>query len=130
MISNKPVIFFDGVCGLCNKFVDFLIVRDKKHIFLFAPLQGVTAKQMLPPIADMESVIFLETSGLSDKSTAAIRILIYLGGIWILAGIFLAVPKFIRDPIYNVIAKNRYKMFGKKESCRIPTPEERARFLD
>ena len=131
MIPNKPIIFFDGVCGLCNKFVDFLIVRDKKQTFLFAPLQGLTAKQSLPTIADMESVLLLDPSGsLCDKSTAAIKILIRLGGIWKLAGIFFVVPKFIRDPVYSVIAKNRYKIFGKKESCRLPTPEERSRFLD
>ncbi len=126
----KPIIFFDGVCGLCNKSVDFLIVRDKKQIFLFAPLQGETAKQKLPPVADMESVVLLDEKGMHDKSTAALKILIRLGGIWKLSVIFFAVPKFIRDPIYNVIAKNRYKIFGKKESCRLPTPEERVRFLD
>lgn len=146
---RNPVIFFDGVCGLCNLFVDFVMARDKSFRFRFSPLQGETAAAVLkaPPgqgpaaaqgvaaesllddVEGLKSVILWDEQGLHRKSKAALRVLAGLGGLWSLTRLFLLVPAFLRDPVYDFIAKNRYRWFGKKESCRMPTPSERARFL-
>lgn len=124
-----PILFFDGVCNLCNGFVDFLIRRGAS--ISYAPLQGSTAAKLLP--ADklrLETVVLWENGKVSDKSDAAIRVISALPGFWkifVLARIF---PRFIRDGVYDLVASNRYSLFGKRESCRLPTPEERKLFLD
>ena len=128
----EPVIFFDGICGLCNHFVDFVIARDRAGIFRFAPLQGETARQRLPAaeLRDFTTMVLWDEQGVFRKSTAAIRVLKRLTGVWRLVGITLqAVPRPIRDAAYSLVARNRYTIFGKKESCRMPTPAERGRFL-
>lgn len=128
---EQYIVYFDGVCGLCNRFVDFLIRKDTKHRLLFAPLQGETAAKNLgvDPNQEFDSVIFSEGGKLRYKSSAALRIMSTMGGAWKLMRIFLIIPGFIRNFVYDIIANNRYKLFGKKESCRIPTKEERQRFL-
>src|SRR5262245_50647079 len=106
-----PVIFFDGVCGLCNKFVDWVMRRDRNKIFRFAPLQGVTAGArfaQLPPSEENWSVIYVDENGSYLRSTAALKILVRLGGCHKLWGAFLIVPTFIRDAVYRFIAKRRY----------------------
>jgi len=130
-LENQDIIFFDGICGLCNKFIDFILRHDKGNKFLFSTLQGETAKKLLPlPITkDLESVVFIENGFIYYKSGAALRILTKLGGIWKIMKVFLFVPKFVRDLVYDFIAKNRYNLFGKKETCRLPTPEEKTKFL-
>ena len=131
---GHPVIFFDGVCGLCNSFADAVLRRDKEALFRLAPLQGETAKKLLGEAAEdpLEwSVVYMDENGVHYRSTASLRIVKRLGGFWGgVAGVLLWVPASIRDAIYGVIARNRYRWFGRKESCRIPRPHERAQFLD
>lgn len=128
---NMKIIFFDGVCGLCNGFVDFIIKIDKKKIFLFSPLQGAYASTQLPETMtqDLTSVVLLIDGKTYTKSEAVQKILREIGGIWVLSSIFTVVPRFIQNSIYDQIAKNRYQLFGKKKLCRIPTEEERSRFV-
>ena len=129
---NAPVIFFDGVCGLCNSFVDWVMRRDKKKIFLFTPLQGKTAKetfgQSLMPDGEW-TINYVDEKGRYERSGAVLRIIIRLDGGWKLMGIFLIVPPFIRDGVYKFIAKRRYRWFGKRDVCRLPSPQEKGRFL-
>jgi predicted DCC family thiol-disulfide oxidoreductase YuxK len=129
---SGPIIFFDGVCGLCNTSVDQVIRWDRRGVFKFAPLQGETARQLLTS-ADtqrLDSVALLDHGRIYRKSAAAVRILWQLGALPSIAGTLMwLVPKPIRDWGYGVIARNRYRWFGKKETCRMPTPAERARFL-
>ena len=127
----QRVIFFDGVCGLCNAWVDFILKRDRAGIFSFAPLQGNYAKEMEPEASEnLNTMIYLVSGQRYYRTGAILRILRDLGGIWYLAWVFWFVPFFIRDFFYGLIARNRYRIFGKKENCRIPTPEEKVRFLD
>jgi len=126
------IVFFDGVCGLCNRFVDYLIQADKQQRLRYAPLQGLTFErlktQFTVPIPD--SVVFYADNKFSTKSTAALEILTQLGGRHRILKIFFLIPTFIRDAIYDFVAKNRYNWFGKKETCRIPSLEEKSLFLD
>lgn len=128
-----PVVFFDGVCNLCNGSVNFLIDRDARGRLLFAPLQGPTFRQVReahPELEELGSIVLLDEAGVHLKSKAALRILTALGGVWRLASILYLVPRPLRDLLYDFVAKRRYRWFGKSESCRIPTPELRARFLE
>lgn len=129
--EQKPVIFFDGVCGLCNGFVDFIISIDKHNHYLFSPLQSKFAEKTLPPelIKDLNSVICLENNKIYKKSNAVLVIMKSLGGFWKLSQFGLLIPEFLRDKIYDFVARNRYRFFGKKATCRLPTPEERSRFI-
>lgn len=150
--TPDPVIFFDGVCGLCNHFVDFVMARDKAQVFRFAALQGETAAARLQgrfppapalrPASDsgeenpspdgavpLRSVILWEGDVLHHNSDAALRIIARLGGIWSLARAFLLVPRPLRDLAYGFVARNRYRWFGRRETCRLPTPAERKLFL-
>lgn len=133
-MNNSPLVLFDGVCNFCNYWVNFSIKRDKKKKLFFAPLQGETAKNLLSQFdldADqLASVILIEKGRIYTQSSAALRLCRHLDGFWKLGYGLMIVPKFIRDFFYNIIARNRYKWFGKKESCMIPTPEQRSRFLD
>lgn len=131
-MNAPPVIYFDGYCGLCNGFVDFVLARDRRRRFRFAPLQGTTATARFGAPGDVDpTTILLEDSGtVYERSTAALRIITDLGGVWRLAGILRLVPRFIRDAIYDWIARHRYGWFGKRDACRLPSPEERAVFLD
>lgn len=129
---QKPIIFFDGVCAMCNAFVDVIIRIDRKQIFLFAPIQGTTAQELLPPLGDNPkewSMVYMDETGIYRQSDASLMVYKRIGGIWGLLGLLWYVPRFIRDPVYRFIANNRYRWFGKKETCRIPTAEERVRFL-
>ncbi|MGP0630554.1 thiol-disulfide oxidoreductase DCC family protein [Nitrospina sp. 32_T5] len=130
--EQPPIIFFDGMCGLCNGFVDFLIRADKVQVFRFSPLQGEAAGRVLGTTGkySLDSVVLVEGDRVSSKSTAALRIFRRLGGIWSLLWALRWVPLPVRDGIYEWIARNRYRLFGKKATCRIPSPEERTRFLD
>jgi predicted DCC family thiol-disulfide oxidoreductase YuxK len=132
-MTDKPVIFFDGICNLCNGFVQFIIKHDKKANFRFAALQSDFAKQELSKknitVEELSSVIILTEKGIFTKSTAALKIASQLNGFWKVAYIFIIIPKFIRDFVYDIIAKNRYKWFGKENHCMIPTPELKERFL-
>lgn len=127
--NNHPIIFFDGVCGLCNSFVDFVIQRDKRRRFLFAPLQGTTADEYNVSLEEYNSVILLQEGKVLKKSSAAIAILAQLPGLFRLIRILLLVPEIIRDWVYDLVAANRYRWFGKREICRIPSREEQLRFM-
>lgn len=125
------IVFFDGVCGLCNQFVSFLIRYDKKRRLVFSPLQGMTIqKTKAASFANEQTIVFLKGDLMFVKSKAAIEAVATLGGIWTLCKVFLFVPRFIRDFIYSWIARHRYQWFGKKEACRIPTLEEKPHFLE
>jgi predicted DCC family thiol-disulfide oxidoreductase YuxK len=124
------IIFFDGNCALCNRFVCFLLKHDKKKMLLFAPLQGKTIQQTKAyNIKDRESVIFLKGELLFIKSEAILEVLASLDGIWKIVKILKSIPRWIRDFFYDVIAKKRYAWFG-NASCRIMTKEEKGRFLE
>lgn len=127
------VILFDGVCNLCNSSVNFVIERDKKDKFRFAALQSEEGKQMLLEQGEdseyLDSIVLVKNGKVYSKSTAALHIAKNLSGLWPVLSVFLIIPKFIRDFFYDIIAKNRYKWFGKKNECRIPTPELAAKFL-
>lgn len=130
----KPLILFDGVCNLCNGAVKFTIKRDPSGKIMFAPLQSETGKKLLAkfnlPENDYESFVFIEDGKAYQKSTAALHVLRYLRGGWPLMYAFIIVPPFIRNGIYSLIANNRYKLFGRQESCMVPTPEIKKRFLN
>ena len=129
---KQPIIFFDGVCNLCNGFVDWLMKADKKGIFKVASLQGETAKQMLKDPAvytGLASVILFDEEGEHKKSAAVCRILKRLGGIYQVLGIFCFIPEGLRNGLYDFVAKNRYRWFGVRQTCRLPAPREQERFL-
>jgi predicted DCC family thiol-disulfide oxidoreductase YuxK len=132
--DDHPIILFDGVCNLCNSIVQFVIKKDKKKQFLFASLQGKTGQEVLKkfnlPVNDFNSFIILEADKIYTRSTGALRMLKKLGGGWKLFYGFIILPRFIRDAVYNWIARNRYKWYGKRDECMIPTPELKERFFD
>lgn len=130
--SKTPVLFFDGVCGLCNRFVDLALSRDRSGTLLFAPLQGRTARDVLGPESgeQLETVVLADDRGVHRRSSAVVRVLWRLGG-WrrAAAALLWVIPRPIRDMGYRCVVRNRYRWFGRKEACRMPTPEERDRFL-
>lgn len=125
------VVLFDGVCGLCNSSVDFIMAEDRDRIFRFAPLQGESARRLAPDydVNQMDSVALRDEDGLHMRSAAILHIGVRLGGLWRLALLGFLIPAPLRDVVYDWVARNRYRWFGKKESCRMPTPEERSLFL-
>ena len=132
-MKESPVILFDGVCNFCNGAVNFIIQRDKKSLIKFAALQSEAGRKLLQrfnlPIDELSSIILIEDGNVFTQSSAALKLCKYLTGLWPLMYGFIIVPLFLRDGIYKWIAKNRYKWFGKKDHCMIPTPEVRTRFL-
>ncbi len=132
-MNTQPIILFDGICNFCNSAVNFVIKKDKKGIVKFTPLQSNAGQQLLQqynlPTEEMSSFVFIDEGKAYTRSTAAIKVCKYLSGLWPLCKVFIIVPKFIRDGLYNWIAKNRYKWFGERDACMIPTPEVRERFL-
>ena len=131
---ESPVIFFDGVCNLCNSSVIFIIKRDQKKRFRFSSLQSDFASKMLPDSLthqnELPSLVLLDQGGNAlTKSTAALTIAKRLSGLWPALYIFIIVPIFIRHFVYDLVAKNRYKWFGKKNQCMIPAPELKDRFI-
>jgi CTP:molybdopterin cytidylyltransferase MocA/predicted DCC family thiol-disulfide oxidoreductase YuxK len=125
------IIFFDGYCGLCNRFVDFALRHDRDRRLRFSPLQGATAAELLQGInaADPATIVFLDEDGSVERSSAVLRIMGQLGGPWTLATFLLLIPRPVRDAVYDWVARHRFRWFGRKDSCRVPTPEERAFFL-
>lgn len=127
------IILFDGICNLCNGTVQFIIKRDKKNLFRFASLQGdfgqETLKRLGMPVTNPHSFVLMEGDKIYTHSTGALRVLKHLGPFWSILYIFILVPRFIRDGVYNFIARNRYNWFGKKETCYLPTPNLKDKFL-
>jgi predicted DCC family thiol-disulfide oxidoreductase YuxK len=128
------VIFFDGVCNLCNSSVNFVIDRDPKGLFKFATLQSSFAKELLERESinslALESIVFYSDNRLYKRSRAALEIARKMSGGWPLFYALIIVPRFLRDSIYNLVATKRYKWFGRTDSCRIPTRELESRFVD
>lgn len=129
--TPERIVFFDGVCGLCNRFVDHLLRIDRKHVLRFAPLQGTTAQELLPPgLADaLESVVYLRDGEVIKDSGAGLLILIELGGWRKLHRGWFIFPRAVRDAVYRWLARHRYRWFGKRDACRVPSGEEVERFL-
>ena len=130
--ADFSIILFDGVCNLCNGSVNFIIDHDKKNRFKFTSLQSDKGQELLKKHnlnQALESIILIENKMAYQKSDAALHISKKLSFPFSSLYIFIIVPQFIRDKIYNLIARNRYKWFGKSESCRIPTPELKAKFI-
>lgn len=135
-LNNKKIVLFDGVCNLCTSTVKFIIKRDRKDIFRFASLQSEIGKQLMEErhidTTTNSSIVVIEPQvAYYLKSSAAIEIAKELGGLWPVFQVFSYIlPEGIRDSLYELIAKNRYKWFGKKDSCMIPTPALKSKFLD
>ena len=131
--SGKIVVLFDGVCNLCNGAVQFIIRRDPSSQCRFASLQSDYGQSQLLKFGldptKLHSIIVLENERIYERSDAALKIASRLAGPWPLLKFFGILPRFLRDGVYDVIAKNRYKMFGRKDSCMIPTPDLRERFV-
>lgn len=128
----QKIILFDGECNFCNGSVLFIIKRDPKAVFFFASLQseiGIQLKARHNISVDDDSFILIENSRAYTKSTAALRVARKLTGLWKLSYIFIIVPSFIRNLFYRFFARNRYKWFGKRETCMMPTPDIQKRFL-
>lgn len=130
---DHAVIFFDGVCNLCNHSVQFIIKRDHKDYFRFAALQSDIANQKLSDFdlksENLKTIILLEDGKVYLRSTAALRIAKHLSGGWPILFGFIIIPAFIRDFVYQLIASNRYRIWGKTESCMVPSPDLKAKFL-
>ena len=129
--GKNPKVLFDGVCNLCNGAVNFIMKRDRKKQFRFVTLQseaGKFLKEKFNIPSSTDSVILIFQNQIVTESDAAIKIAWLLPFPWKLAVVFNFIPKKIRDKMYRWVAKNRYKWFGKKETCRVPTPEEREFF--
>ena len=129
------ILFFDGYCNLCNQTVDWLLRRDKNAKIKFASLQGEAAKKNLPPpvsaSADPDTVIYLKDDQIYERSTAILKCLVDIGGpMALLAKILFFIPTSLRDFSYRLVAKNRFKIFGRRNTCRIPTESEKSRFLE
>lgn len=134
MISeNTIIVLFDGVCNLCNGSVQFIIKRDPRGIFRFASLQSefgqLQLKKFNLPGHVLHSIISIEKGVCYQRSDAALKIASRLPGLWPVLSIFRIVPRFIRDAAYDLIALNRYRFFGKQESCMLPTPALKSRFI-
>lgn len=133
MKENQPLIIFDGVCNLCHGAVNFIIKRDKLGLFLFTTMQSDYAQELIKShgISDpeLDTFLLIKDGKIYERSNAALEITKDLSGLWYWLRIFLIVPTSIRDILYNLIAKNRYRVFGKKDQCMVPTPELQQRFL-
>lgn len=133
--EGKKIVLFDGVCNLCNNFVQTIIKHDKKDIYRFASLQSEYGQQVQKYLGlnpnNVKSIILYEPGvAYFHKSEAALRIIKSFGGVYSLIGIFRILPNFIGNAVYDLVAFNRYRWFGKKDSCMIPTAELKAKFLD
>jgi len=132
--SPASVVLFDGVCNLCNGSVNFFLSIDRGKHLKFASLQSNFGQSTLVELGKdpthFDSILFLHQGKVYERSGAVLRIMGRIGGIWSLAVCFLVAPAFLRDACYNLIARNRYRFFGKSDTCRIPTPEEAERFME
>ena len=131
--SKYGIILFDGVCNLCNHAVDFVIRRDRHDRFRFASLQEPFLVEFLKshqiPRAYLDSIVFVYQDKVYIKSRAALEIARLMGGFWKMLYVLVLVPSFLRDPVYDWIARNRYRWYGKRNTCRVPSPKEATKFL-
>ncbi len=130
----NAVVLFDGVCNLCNSSVQFIIKRDPKSNIHFSALQSNYGKEQLNkfniPASSFESIVLIKNGKMYQRSNAVLEICRLMGAMWPALYVFKIIPAFIRDWMYNWIANNRYRWFGRKDECMIPTPALKARFLD
>lgn len=127
------ILFFDGVCSLCNASVDLVMRHDRRERFRFASLQSPFCEQFMRqndawPLRH-DSLVLWEGGRLYHRSDAALRVAMLLGGAWYAAAVGYLIPRMLRDAVYDAIARHRYKWFGSRDTCRVPTPQERSRFL-
>jgi predicted DCC family thiol-disulfide oxidoreductase YuxK len=131
--NEAPVLLFDGICNLCNSTVQFAIKRDLPGRLKFASLQSHSGQAMLKkfglPESDFDSLVFITGGNCFLRSSAVLHVLKELGGGWKLLYIFIVIPRPLRDFFYNILAKNRYKLFGRRTTCMVPSPENKQRFL-
>jgi predicted DCC family thiol-disulfide oxidoreductase YuxK len=134
MENDHPTILFDGVCNFCNAGINFIIKQDRKKVFRFATLQSEAGQKLSEqyrlPTKNFQSFVLIDKGKAYTKSTAGFKVYGQLPWYWKWTQLFWIVPRFITDAVYDFIARNRYKWFGKKESCIIPTADVRERFLD
>lgn len=132
--GDDSVVLFDGVCNLCNGFVQFIVPRDSDRQFHFASLQSDVGQELLEehglPTDELKSMVLIKGDDCYVKSEAAIRIAAQLGGVYALLSPFRFVPRSIRDRVYEFVANNRYRWFGKKDQCMMPTGDVKTRFLE
>lgn len=132
-MTENNIVIFDGVCNLCNWSVRFIIERDSRSVFKFASVQSAIGEKLLReyaiPFTEPKSVILLKNGQIHEKSSAALEIAAELDGFWRVLVILRLIPRPVRDFIYNWIARNRYRWFGKREVCMVPTTDQKARFL-
>ena len=132
-MDEQPVILFDGVCNFCNSAVNFVIKRNAKKDIQFAAMQSEAGRELLAkfslPVNEMLSFVFIEKGKAYQRSGASLRLCRHLNALWPLCFGFIIVPGFIRDGIYNWIAQNRYKWFGSRTECMVPSPEIKSRFI-
>ena len=132
-LSEPSIVLYDGVCHFCTASVQFIIKRDPTARFRFASQQSPTGRALLAKAGlpqSMDTFVLIESDQAYTRSTAALKVASQLSGAWWLFGIFWLMPRSIRDAAYGVVARNRYRWFGKRETCWVPTPEIRARFID
>jgi predicted DCC family thiol-disulfide oxidoreductase YuxK len=133
-MDEKALVLFDGVCNMCNGFVHFIIPRDRKDSFRFGSLQSGKVVELLLTYGhtstELSTVVLIEHGQIFTSSTAVLRIARRMGGPWALFYVFVVLPKFFRDSIYNLVGRNRYRWFGKKDACLIPRPEWKVKFID
>jgi len=132
MTPEHPLVLFDGVCNLCNNSVNFIIKRDKKAVFRFVPSQSEMGKRLIEKYFkdfDLQTVVLIDDEKAYTKSDAFLRIMKKLGGLWKALLVLWIIPRPVRDFFYDLIARNRYRIFGKKDSCMIPSPEVKKRFI-
>ncbi|MBI1295885.1 DUF393 domain-containing protein [bacterium] len=132
--QERPILLFDGVCNLCNGAVKFIIAQDPKGKYAFASLQSTVGEALLRrhnlPTQHIDTVVLVEDGKAYTRSSAGLRVARGLGGLWALLYVFMVVPRPIRDAVYDFIARNRYRWFGRQESCMLPSKEIADRFLD
>jgi len=133
-LSYSPVILFDGVCNLCNRSVNFILKRDSGKIYKFASLQSDAAINIFSKhnlnLDKFDTIVLIKDQKVYQKSNAILEVTRSLGGLWPLLYVFKLIPRFLRDALYDYIAKNRYSWFGKSDQCRVPTPDLKERFLE
>jgi predicted DCC family thiol-disulfide oxidoreductase YuxK len=132
-MDNRHVVIFDGVCNFCNGAVNFIIQRDPNDTFSFTPMQSDIAKGLIEkhkvPEVGIDTFLLIKGDECYTFTDAALEIAKDLSGYWYLFGVFKIIPRLMRDYFYRLFARNRYALFGKRETCMIPTPEIRSRFL-
>lgn len=131
-MNAQPVILFDGVCNLCNRFVQFVIRHDRKKQFRFAALQSTAGRSLLqaPTENIPDSVVLVDNGKEYRQSAAALHVFKKLSGLWPLLYVFIIIPPFARNAVYQLIARNRYRLFGHSVECMLPSPDLKDRFLE